>query len=92
MRMNKIVEIGCKPPATQLEGITPEQQLDYWHALITETAAAEFLQLSIRTLQGMRQKGGSPRFVRISNRAVRYRRVDLSTWAEIRLKTSTWEE
>ncbi len=80
------------PPEAPLSGVTAEQQLNYWHGLISENAAAEFLRLSPRTLQGFRQRGGSPRFVRISNRAVRYRRLDLASWSEARLKSSTWEE
>lgn len=80
------------PSDAPLSGVTAEQQLDYWHGLISENAAAEFLHLSPRTLQGLRQRGGSPIFVRISNRAVRYRRLDLACWTEAKLKSSTWEE
>ena len=80
------------PSDAPLSGVTAEQQLDYWHGLISENAAAVFLHLSPRTLQGLRQRGGSPRFVRISNRAVRYRRLDLASWSEAKLKSSTWEE
>ena len=62
---------------------------DYWHALIDERCAAEFMGLSVRTLQGLRYRGGGPRFVRISSRCTKYRRTDLRAWAEARLRTST---
>jgi predicted DNA-binding transcriptional regulator AlpA len=58
-------------------------------ALMKEDQAAEFLGFSTRAMQAWRYRGGGPRFVRISSRAIRYRRVDLCSWAEDRLKTST---
>ena len=66
-------------------GSTP----DFWFQLIDETAAAEFLDLTPRTMQAQRQRGGGARFVKISARCVKYRRVDLKTWAETRLRSST---
>ena len=62
---------------------------DYWNALIDEAEAANFLDLSVRSLQGRRYKGGGPKFVRISSRCVKYRRIDLQMWAENLLRTST---
>ncbi len=61
----------------------------YWHSLIPETEAAEFLDLTPRTMQAMRQRGGGPRFVRISARCIKYRRVDLKSYADKRLRYST---
>ena len=61
----------------------------YWHSLIPETEAAEFLDLTSRTMQAMRQRGGGPRFVRISARCIKYRRVDLKSYADDRLRYST---
>ncbi len=61
----------------------------YWHSLIPETEAAEFLDLTSRTMQAMRQRGGGPRFVRISARCIKYRRVDLKSYADNRLRYST---
>ena len=63
--------------------------LDYWHRLINEMAAADFVGLTYRTMQGYRQKGGGPRFVHVSSRCVRYRRIDLKQWADARLRSST---
>jgi hypothetical protein len=58
-------------------------------ALLSEKAAAILIDVTPRCLQAWRQKGGGPVFVRISARCVRYRRRDLITWAEERLRTST---
>ena len=58
-------------------------------ALLTTPQAANFLSFTERTLESWRLRGGGPLFVRISGRAVRYRKRDLVHWAEERLKTST---
>ncbi len=62
---------------------------DYLNELLKETDAAQFLKMSVRTLQGYRLRGGGPKFVNISHRAVRYRRCDLLEWIESKLRTST---
>ncbi len=61
-------------------------------ALLTETQAAEFLNFTPRALQAWRLRGGGPNFVRVSSRAVRYRKSDLIEWSEYRLKNSTSEK
>ncbi len=66
-----------------------EGDASFWNTLIDERAAGDFLDLTHRTLQGLRQKGGGPRFVRLSSRCVKYRRIDLNRWAEARLRSST---
>ena len=58
-------------------------------ALLTEVQAAEVLNLSIRTLQAWRVRGGGPRFVRLSGRAVRYRNSDLAAYIEARTVANT---
>lgn len=50
-------------------------------ALLAEVQAADFLNLSSRTLQAWRCKGLGPSFVR-AGRAIRYRRRDLVAWVE----------
>ncbi len=62
---------------------------DYWYGQINEKVAAAFLDLQARTLQAYRQRGGGPRYVAVSARCIRYRRVDLRAWAEERLRTCT---
>lgn len=58
-------------------------------ALLTETQTAEVLNVSIRTLQAWRLRGGGPRFVRLSGRAIRYRNSDLAAYIEARTVVST---
>ena len=67
----------------------PEVDAGFWYSLIDEEAAAGFLDLSVRTMQGYRYKGGGARYVCISSRCVKYRRIDLREWAEARMRTST---
>ncbi len=65
---------------------------DFWFQLIDETAAAEFLDLTPRSMQAMRQRGGGPRFIRISARCIRYRRIDLKAWADALMRSSTSDQ
>ena len=58
-------------------------------ALLNELQAAALLGFSARALQSWRCLGNGPTFVRVSGRAVRYRRKDLTTWVESRLRSST---
>lgn len=53
--------------------------------------AAEYLGLQRTTLEAWRCRGGGPRFVKLG-RAVRYRRVDLDTWIESRLRDNTHQQ
>jgi len=56
-----------------------------------EQEAARLLGLSRKTLQKFRLTGEGPRYVRVSARCVRYRLVDLRTWQESKLVSSTSE-
>ena len=67
----------------------PPNDPNFWEALINEKEAGAFLGLSDRAMQKMRQTGGGPRYVHISSRCLRYRRIDLKAWAESRIRTST---
>ena len=62
---------------------------DHLDELIDEKAAARFLKVSVRTVQGWRIKGIGPRFVRLSARAIRYTRRGLIAHSESKLVTST---
>ncbi len=57
--------------------------------LLSEKRAAQLLGLSEKTLQKWRLTGTGPQFVKISARCIRYRRRDLTSWAEVRLRSST---
>ncbi len=67
----------------------PEGEQDYWHSLIDEKAAADFLGMTDRFMQHRRQQGGGCRYIVISSRCIRYRRIDLRAWSEARLRSST---
>ena len=57
--------------------------------LVSEKRAAELLGFTPRFMQSRRLRGNGPTFVRVSNRAVRYRISDLEEWVEERLKRNT---
>ena len=59
--------------------------------LLTEKEAGKILGFSIRTLQKWRIEGQGPPFIRVSARAIRYRREDLDQWIESCVRTSTSE-
>jgi predicted DNA-binding transcriptional regulator AlpA len=61
-------------------------------ALTNERRAAEFLGLSVKTLQKRRVTGDGPKYIRISSRCVRYRRSDLISWSNSLVRTSTSED
>ena len=50
-------------------------------SLLREELAADFLNLSVRTLQSWRLRRAGPPFVHVG-RAIRYRRRDLIAWIE----------
>lgn len=60
--------------------------------LLNQRDAASYLSVEPRTLEAWRCRGGGPPFVRISARAIRYRREDLSRWIEERVRRSTSDE
>ena len=84
-----MTETSAVAPATVDQAPESGASPDFWFQLIDETAAAEFLDLTSRTMQAMRQRGSGSRFVRISARCVKYRRVDLKAYADARLRSST---
>ena len=75
--------IGHNGPPSEIDG--PR----FWHELIAETEAAKFLNLTPRSMQAMRQRGDGPRYVVISSRCLRYRRIGLRAWADARMRSST---
>ncbi len=79
------------PTGVDAPQVAASDDPDYWFALINETEAAEFLQLTRRKMQLFRQQGDGPRYVVISSRCIRYRRIDLHHWNEARLRASTAE-
>jgi len=57
--------------------------------LLTPEQAGELLGLSWRTLEGWRQRGHGPPFVKLSTRRIRYRRADLDRFVSEQVRTST---
>ena len=57
--------------------------------IYSEAEAADFLSMSKRTLQNMRQAGGGPAYVKISTRRVGYSLASLKTWVASRSVCST---
>ncbi len=77
------------PDSTGPPDTTAEKTADYWFGLIIEKQPAEFLRMTDRWLQAKRQHGGGPSFIRISQRCIRYRRVDLKAYTDRQLRSST---
>lgn len=77
--------------APNLAAVPPgaEVDADYWLSLIDEKAAANFLNVTTRTMQSLRQRGGGPRFHALSARLIRYTRAGLKMWADDHLRAST---
>ena len=57
--------------------------------LLDEKQAAALLNVSVKSLQGWRYRGGGPKFVKIGRRLVRYTMADLEAFVLARLRTST---
>lgn len=68
----------------------PTTTADDPDAALNENRAAEFLGVSVRTLQAWRVRGGGPRYVKIG-RAVRYQRRELMGFQEAHTVGSTSE-
>ena len=62
---------------------------EFWYSLIPEREAAKFLNLKVGTIQNWRQSGVGSRYVRLSARCIKYRRIDLKEWADEHLRRST---
>ncbi len=70
----------------------PPSEIDdpaFWHELIPETEAADFLDLTPRSMQAMRQRGDGPPFFRLSARCAKYTRYRLKCWYDARMRSST---
>ena len=52
--------------------------------LLTEKALSAWLGISLPNLQRLRTNGNGPRFVKLSERRIAYRRADVEDWLERR--------
>ena len=75
--------------STDSSGSPANPDADYWYGLIDEEAAAAFRGVTKRKMQRDRQTGHGAKFIRISSRCIRYRRIDLREDAEARMRSST---
>lgn len=57
--------------------------------LLTASEAANHLQVSPKTLETWRSRGGGPNFIQLRNRAIRYRIADLDAFIEQGVRRST---
>jgi predicted DNA-binding transcriptional regulator AlpA len=57
--------------------------------LFSNNEAAAYLGLSIRTLPGLRRRGGGPPYIKLGGRKVGYLKRDLDAWLESRRRLST---
>lgn len=58
-------------------------------ALMKAEEVAEYLAVTPGALAQMRYEGTGPRFIKITGRAVRYRREDVDDWLESRIRHRT---
>ena len=70
---------------------TPPRLTDDELKLSTREAAA-FLGLAVRTLEGLRLRGGGPRFFALSRRRVVYSKRALREWLAERERSSTSDD
>jgi predicted DNA-binding transcriptional regulator AlpA len=59
--------------------------------LLTTEQVAQWLGVSVQFLEIQRGRNTGPRFVRISPRLIKYRRVDIRAWLKKRAHASTRE-
>ena len=85
MKIQNIVDL---PPTPGLDG---KQSADYWNSLITETEAAKFRGQKPGTLRKQRHTGDGPKYIALSARCIRYRRIDLWLDQQQRMRNSTAE-
>jgi len=64
------------------------QEQDSRFELIDQRAAARLLQVSPRTLETWRHRGGGPPYIKVS-KSVRYSTLDLFEWLEGQKRAST---
>ncbi len=86
LRIAELEEQQCQPP-TQAIRTAAERHTVVQRSptkppeMLNEHQLAEFLNISVKSLQGWRLFRKGPKFVKIG-RAVRYRRRDLETWVD----------
>lgn len=57
--------------------------------LLSTEDAAKYLNISARTLEGWRYRGGGPLFITLGHRTVKYRLSDLNAWLQEKVQSNT---
>ena len=65
------------------------EQASEGQQLLRQAEVAKILNLSPRTLEAWRHRGGGPRYLRLTARVIRYRRLDVNQFMEERVRTNT---
>ena len=78
--------------ARETSGADPPNGPDYWNALVNEKIAADFLGLTVRAVQAMRQRGDGPKFSKLGLRVVAYEVPELEAYVAQRRRRSTSEQ
>ena len=60
--------------------------------ILTEDQAAQFTKFSAKALSKWRCVGRGPKFIKISSRAIRYRKSDLTDWLSALTVSSTTQK
>jgi hypothetical protein len=81
-RQNNIDGMGMMEPKPGAPGVRPQ------NPFLTPVQAADFVKLSWRTLEKMRQKGEGPTFRR-HGRYIRYHIDDLEAWSNANAHRAT---
>jgi predicted DNA-binding transcriptional regulator AlpA len=68
---------------------TTLMQKEIDNTLYTENQVSQLLGYTPRALQKWRITGDGPKFVKVSQRSIRYRKIDILQWIEERIRTST---
>lgn len=59
-----------------------EAQHERMDEILDRPGAADYLKLTVSTLEKMASRKTGPAYIKLSGRAVRYRRSDLDAWVE----------
>lgn len=84
---NQGAEKGANQQAQHAVDFDEIKKLDY----LNSREAAAYCRRSRSTMEKYRHFGGGPTFIRVSARAVLYRKVDLDAWLESKMHGSTSE-
>lgn len=83
-QQDQVADNQPKSSAVDLDAI---KKLDH----LNSAEAAAYCRRSRSTMEKLRHYGGGPKYIKVSARAVVYRKVDLDAWLASKLVSSTSE-